>query len=140
MILAGEASGDLHGANLVKAIRKIDSTHTFFGTGGKALKIEGVELFFDIKSLSVMGLTEVFSKLHLILTALKEAKRLLKIRRPNLLILIDFPEFNLTVAKTAKKLGIPVLYYISPKVWALAIRTCKNDKKTGGSDGHYTAV
>ena len=118
MILTGEASGDLHGANLVKAIRKIDSHISFFGTGGKALKKEGSELFLDIKSLSVMGLTEVLAKMHLILKALRESKQILKERRPNLLILIDFPEFNLTVAKTAKRLGIPVLYYISPKVWA----------------------
>ena len=118
MLLVGEASGDFHGANLVKAIRELDGTLSFLGTGGKALKKEGVETFFDIRSLSVMGLTEVVSKLHLVLKALHNAKRLLKERRPDLLILIDFPEFNLNVAKAAKKYGIPVLYYISPKVWA----------------------
>ena len=129
MILAGEASGDLHGANLVKAIRKLDDTITFLGTGGELLRQEGVELFFDIKSLSVMGLTEVIARLHVILRALNEAKRLLKNRRPNLLVLIDFPEFNLMVAKEAKKLGIPVLYYISPKVWAWRSGRVKTIKK-----------
>jgi len=118
MIIAGEASGDLHGSNLVKAIRRRDNEIFFCGIGGAALEREGVDLFFNIRALSVMGITEVLSKLPAVYRALKEAKRRLKTLHPDLLILIDFPEFNLKVAKAAKKFGVPVLYYISPKVWA----------------------
>jgi lipid-A-disaccharide synthase len=128
MILTGEASGDLHGAKLVKAVAELDKNISFIGSGGIFLKKEGCELFFDIRELSVMGLTEVLVKLPAVLKALITAKSILRNRRPDLLILIDFPEFNMLVAKTARRLGIPVLYYISPKVWAWRpgrIRTLK---------------
>lgn len=118
MIIAGEASGDLHGANLVKALRRLDPGVSFFGIGGARLQGAGVSTFFDIRSLSVMGLTEVLLKIPEIVRAFGEAKRHLKTRRPDLLILIDFPGFNLRLAGLAEKLGIPVLYYISPKIWA----------------------
>lgn len=118
MIIAGEASGDLHGSNLIKAVRKIDNGISFSGIGGTAMKAQGVDLFFNIKSLSVMGVTEVLLKLSIVYKALKDTKRRLRNHRPDLLILVDFPGFNLNIAKTAKKQGIPVLYYISPKVWA----------------------
>ena len=118
MIIAGEASGDLHGSNLVKAIRRLDAGISFFGIGGEKLKHQGVDLFFDIKSLSVMGATEVLGKLPVIFRALYRVKNLLQEHRPDLVILIDFPGFNLKVSGYAKALGIPVLYYISPKVWA----------------------
>ncbi len=128
MILTGEASGDLHGAGLVRAIREMDQRISFIGAGGAFLRKEGCQLFLDIRELSVMGFTEVLGKLPSVLKALKTAKGILRNRRPNLLILIDFPGFNLHVAKTAHRLGIPVLYYISPKVWAWRpgrIRTLK---------------
>jgi lipid-A-disaccharide synthase len=118
MIITGEASGDLHGANLVRAVCRQDPAISFSGIGGTRLKAAGVSLFFDIRSLSVMGLTEVIFKLPAIFKALNDAKRYLKAKKPDLLILIDFPEFNLKLAGTAKKYGIPVLYYISPKIWA----------------------
>jgi lipid-A-disaccharide synthase len=118
MIITGEASGDLHGANLVRAIRRYNNDIYFSGIGGAALKREGVDLFFDITRLSVMGLTEVASKLPAIYFALRTVKKQLKELCPSLLILIDFPGFNLKAAKAARKSGIPVLYYISPKVWA----------------------
>lgn len=118
MVITGEASGDLHGANLINAIRRLDPAITSFGIGGTKLEEAGTSLFFNIRSLSVMGLTEVLLKLPAIYKAMHDAKQCLKTRRPDLLILIDFPEFNLILAKAAKKQGIPVLYYISPKVWA----------------------
>ncbi len=118
MMIAGEASGDLHGASLVKAMRLKDPSLFFCGIGGDGLKSEGVKLFFNISDLSVMGITEVISKLPVIRRALGAAKTLLKDLRPDLLILIDFADFNLRVAATAKKYKIPVLYYIPPKVWA----------------------
>ncbi len=118
MIITGEASGDLHGSNLVKAIHRIEPEISFFGIGGTKLQEAGTSLFYNIRSLSVMGLTEVFCKLPAIIKALNDAKRYLRTKHPDLLILIDFPEFNLKLAGEAKKHGIPVLYYISPKIWA----------------------
>ncbi|MCK5340634.1 MAG: lipid-A-disaccharide synthase [Desulfobulbaceae bacterium] len=118
MIVAGEASGDMHGARLVSAIKRISSGSTFSGIGGDALKAEGVELLCDASKIAVVGLLEVFGHLKDILGALRAMERRMRERPPALLILIDFPDFNLILAKKAKKLGIPVLYYISPQVWA----------------------
>jgi lipid-A-disaccharide synthase len=117
-IIAGEASGDLHGAKLVKAMQKMHPALFFCGIGGSALKQAGVRILVDASELTVVGITEVFSKIPGVLKGIKAVKNLLKGLRPDLLILVDFPEFNLHVAGTAKKLGIPVLYYISPQIWA----------------------
>ncbi|MGE0085743.1 MAG: lipid-A-disaccharide synthase [Desulfococcaceae bacterium] len=118
MIIAGEASGDLHGARLVKAMRKKNPQLSFFGIGGPLLRDAGVETFVDASELAVLGITEAFSRIRRILRAMSEAKNMLKKRRPDLLILIDLPDFNLRVAACAKRLGIKVLYYISPQIWA----------------------
>lgn len=118
MIIAGEASGDVHGSRLVTAMHKKNSGLFFYGIGGSALRNAGVRILVDAEELSVVGITEVFSKLPGILKGIRVAKRALEGMRPDLLVLIDFPDFNLHVAGTAKKLKIPVLYYISPQVWA----------------------
>lgn len=118
MIIAGEASGDLHGAQLVRAMRALHPQLDFFGIGGKALRQAGVDIRVDNSELAVVGISEVIPKINLFLKALRLAKQDLKQSYPALLILIDFPDFNLRVAPTAKKLGIPVMYYISPQVWA----------------------
>jgi lipid-A-disaccharide synthase len=118
MIVAGEASGDLHGAHLVHSMREISPSISFFGMGGTELKDAGVEVLFDAARISVVGLTEVFSHLRDILAARRLLIREMKSRKPALLIVIDFPDFNLMLAAKARKLGIPVLYYISPQVWA----------------------
>jgi lipid-A-disaccharide synthase len=118
MIIAGEASGDLHGSRLVAAMRNRNTALFFFGIGGQALKASGVKILVDASELSVVGITEAFSKLPNLLKGMAVAKKTLKRLLPDLLILIDFPDFNLNVAACAKKLGIPVLYYISPQIWA----------------------
>jgi len=118
MIIAGEASGDLHGAKLVQAMRKREPSLFFCGIGSLALKRAGVRVLVDASELSVVGITEAIAKIPILLKGIGIAKKLLKSLRPDLLILIDFPDFNLHVAATAKKLGIPVLYYISPQIWA----------------------
>jgi lipid-A-disaccharide synthase len=118
MIIAGETSGDLHGAKLVKAMYKRRKGLFFCGIGGQALKETGVDILIEAHEISVVGITEVFSKIPTILRSLRMVKKTFKTIRPNLLILIDFPDFNLHVAATAKKMGIPVLYYISPQIWA----------------------
>jgi len=118
MIIAGEASGDLHGSRLVKTMRKRDNALFFCGIGGQTLRDAGVRIIVNASELAVVGVTEAFSKIPKLFQAISVAKKLLKSLRPDLLILIDFPDFNLHIAGTAKKLGIPVLYYISPQIWA----------------------
>lgn len=118
MIIAGEASGDLHGSKLIAAMRRKRRGLSVCGIGGQALKDAGVEILVDASELSVVGITEVLPKMLSIIRAVGIVKKTLRTLRPDLLILIDFPDFNLHVAATAKKLGIPVLYYISPQVWA----------------------
>jgi lipid-A-disaccharide synthase len=118
MIVAGEASGDLHGSNLVRAMRDRDPSLVFYGVGGVRLEAAGVQLIAHAADMAVVGLTEVISKLRMILGVMRRLKTFLKTRRPDLLILIDYPDFNLPLAKAAKKKGIKVFYYISPQVWA----------------------
>ena len=118
MIVAGEASGDLHGAHLVQAMRELEPGLRFCGLGGRELKAAGVEILYDAARLAVVGLTEVISHLGDLLAARRILLKRMRERQPALLILIDFPDFNLLLAARAKKLGIPVFYYISPQVWA----------------------
>jgi lipid-A-disaccharide synthase len=118
MIIAGEASGDLHGAKLAQSIKRRAADTYIFGVGGNAMQREGVRLIVDSNTLSVMGITEVIAKLASIYRALATVKKALSTHKPDLLILIDFPDFNFLVAGVAKRLNIPVLYYISPQIWA----------------------
>jgi lipid-A-disaccharide synthase len=118
MIIAGEASGDLHGANLVQAMQNLHPRLFFFGIGGRALRRVGVRTVIDGEELAVVGITEVFSKIPFIKKSLALTHTMLRELQPDLLILIDFPDYNLRVAKLAKQLGIPILYYISPQIWA----------------------
>jgi lipid-A-disaccharide synthase len=118
VIVAGEASADLHGSNLVKAIKRLDPDIVFCGIGGKRMQEAGVQILFSSSDMAVVGLTEVFSKLQTITRAFRAIKTILKNDRPDLLILIDYPGFNIHMAKIAKRFEIPVLYYISPQVWA----------------------
>ena len=118
VIVAGETSGDLHGAKLVNAMQARTDRLVFHGVGGPALQRAGVRILVDAAALSVVGLTEVVARLPAIFKGLKTVKYHLKKLQPDLLILIDFPDFNLNLAAAAKKMGIRVLYYISPQIWA----------------------
>jgi len=118
MIIAGEASGDLHGAQLVRQVKKLDNEVNFFGIGGINMKTAGVDIKIDSAQLAVIGLVEVIKHYRRLVSYLNEMKDLLKSQRPDLIILIDYPGFNLRLAKAAKQLKIKVLYYISPQVWA----------------------
>jgi len=118
MIVTGEASGDMHGANLVKAMRQRNPLLSFAGMGGEEMQAAGVRLLFDAGRVSVVGIAEVISHLPDILRAQRVLRRYLAEERPDLLIIIDLPDFNLLLAGCAKKLGIPVYYYICPQVWA----------------------
>jgi lipid-A-disaccharide synthase len=118
LIVAGEASADLHGSNLVRAIKTLDPAIGFYGIGGKQMEEAGVKILIPASDMAVVGLTEVFSKLPKILKAHRTLKNLLKNRPPDLLIPIDYPGFNIHLAGLAKRYEVPVLYYISPQVWA----------------------
>ncbi|MDY7037013.1 MAG: lipid-A-disaccharide synthase [Thermodesulfobacteriota bacterium] len=118
LIIAGEASADLHGANLVRAMKRMDPTILFWGIGGKQMANVGVKILIPSSDMAVVGLTEVLSRLHRITRAYIKIKNILKNIRPDLIILIDYPDFNLRMAHIAKRNKVPVLYYISPQVWA----------------------
>jgi len=117
-IIAGEASGDIHGANLTAALRDVLPGLRCRGIGGERMAAQGVELRFHISDLAVVGLAEVAKHLPHILRVMRAVKQELTARPPAALILIDYPDFNLRLAKFARNLGIPVIYYISPQIWA----------------------
>lgn len=118
MIVTGEASGDLHGANLVRAMLKRNPLLSFTGMGGSEMATAGVNLLCDAGKVSVVGVAEVVSRLPDIFKAQHILKKQLACSQPDLLIIIDLPDFNLMLAKKAKQLGVPVFYYICPQVWA----------------------
>lgn len=118
MILAGEPSGDLHGANLIKSLKQLDPSLCISGIGGDLMAARGMELFVHIKSLSVMGVTEVIARFWVIKKVFDCFRQRMRAVKPDLVILIDYPGFNLRAAAFAQKRGVPVLYYITPKVWA----------------------
>ena len=118
MIVAGEASGDLHGADLARELLALDPGLILAGIGGEGMAAAGVDILYDISRLAVMGIVEVISRLKDIRSAMKTLENRFETNRPDLLILIDYPGFNLDLARRAKKYNIPVLYYISPKIWA----------------------
>lgn len=119
MLIAGEASGDLHASHLIKWIRNYDEQAEFRFFGGDLMAAEArrnPDLHYD--KMNVMGFSEVLRKLPSLASNLRRAKRLLREYRPDALILVDYPGFNLTLAKYAHKIGVRVHYFISPKVWA----------------------
>jgi lipid-A-disaccharide synthase len=118
LLVAGEVSGDLHGSHLMEAIQRIDPDIQFFGVGGERLDAAGMKLLYRSQSLSVVGVTEVLLKLGTVLKALRGLKKTLGRERPDLVILIDFPDFNLRLARMAHRRGIPIVYYVGPQVWA----------------------
>jgi len=117
-LIAGEASGDLHGSNLMKALKEHDANATFNYFGGDLMKAEGGNLQKHYSEMAFMGFIEVVANLGTVLKNIKMAKQDIINKNPDVLILIDFPGFNLKIAEFAKKQGIKVFYYISPKVWA----------------------
>jgi lipid-A-disaccharide synthase len=118
MIVAGEASGDMYGAMLANELRKLDQNVAFIGMGGAGMRAAGVETVIDANDMAVVGLVEVVAHFRVIANAFNTLKRIIKTEPPRLLILIDYPDFNLRLAAAAKACGVKVLYYISPQVWA----------------------
>lgn len=117
-IVAGEASGDLHAANMAKQLIKLDNSIKLQGMGGQNMRNAGIDILFDASELGVMGITEVLLKYKMIKGVLEKVKAHIKLNRPDLLILVDYQEFNQRLAAFAKDNGIKVLFYIGPQVWA----------------------
>ena len=118
LIIAGESSGDLHGAALVRELLRLRPDLKISGIGGDAMAAAGVEIILHASRLSLMGFVEVIGGLREVFAAFRLVKRFLDQERPDLVVLIDFPDFNLRVARRARRRGIPVVYYISPQIWA----------------------
>jgi lipid-A-disaccharide synthase len=120
MVVAGEASGDKHAAHLVEALRKLrpDTQFEIFGSGGEEMRVAGVETLVDARELAIMGALEVAAALPKFLKVFRTLREAANVRKPDAVILVDFPEFNLRLAKKLKRDGHRVLYYISPQVWA----------------------
>ena len=140
MIVAGEASGDLHGASLVREMKALDPSLTFCGVGGKGLEAEGVRLVAHSSDMAVVGLTEVFSKLRHILGVFFRLRRMLRENRPQLLILIDYPDFNLPLAAAAKRAGVKVFYYISPPGVGMEKEPDPSHPPRSGPDGRDPSI
>ena len=118
LIIAGEVSGDMHGANLVTALKKKTNDIEFFGLGGKRMEDAGVRLYYNLVDIAVLGLFEVLKNYATFRKIFDDTVRRLDEEKFDCVILIDYPGFNLQFAKYVKKKGIPLLYYISPQVWA----------------------
>jgi len=118
MIVAGEASGDIYGADLVREAHRLDPELHFNGIGGQRMREAGVQTLVDSADMAVVGLVEVLKHFDVISSAFRKLKKILREDPPALLILIDYPGFNLRLAKVARRAGVKVLYYISPQIWA----------------------
>ncbi|MFN8543314.1 MAG: lipid-A-disaccharide synthase [Candidatus Binatia bacterium] len=118
LLVAGEASGDVHGADLLAALRRECPDVRVFGIGGAQLRAAGMETVVDSAEVATVGATEALGHLRVLLRAYRALVRIIHDEPPDLCILIDFPEFNLRLARAAKRAGVPVLYYIAPQVWA----------------------
>jgi lipid-A-disaccharide synthase len=127
-IIAGEASGDLHGSNLIKQIQQLDHTSTIRCWGGDMMQSTGAELVKHYRDLAFMGFAEVVKNLPTIMANLKWCKADIQDFKPDALILIDYPGFNLRIAEWAKKEGFKIIYYISPQVWAWKANRVKKMK------------
>ncbi|OFX26277.1 MAG: lipid-A-disaccharide synthase [Bacteroidetes bacterium GWA2_31_9] len=128
-IIAGEASGDLHASNLIAELKKLDNNAELRGWGGDLMIEQGVNVVKHIKELAFMGFVEVIQNLNTILKNFKICKKDILDNKPDVLILVDYPGFNLRIAKFAAKNGIKVFYYISPTVWAWHKSRIKQIKK-----------
>lgn len=116
-IITGELSGEMHAANLVKSFKN-HFHFQFSAVGSKILAEAGADIVCDYHNISLTGVSELFSKIFHIYTALNTVKKYIRKTRPALVILVDFPGFNLGIARFVKKLGIPVIYFIAPQIWA----------------------
>ena len=116
LLVAGEASGDAHGADLVNALKQQAPGVEVFGVGGQYLREAGMHTLVDTAAIAGMGLFEARDKLKVLVRTYRQLTAILRTEPPDLLVLIDFPEFNLRLAKIAKQVEVRVFYYISPQM------------------------
>jgi len=118
LLIAGEVSGDMHAAALVRAVRARRPDVEFYGIGGEQLRAAGMETLYDVREMAVMGLNEVLRRYRFFKRVFKEMLELAELRQPNLVLLVDYPGFNLRFARQMSKRGLRTIYYICPQVWA----------------------
>jgi lipid-A-disaccharide synthase len=118
MVVAGEHSGDRHAAALVRAFARREPGARWFGAGGPELASAGAEILVPLERLAVVGIGEVLGRLPVLLREFRRLKEALRERNPRALVLVDFPDFNFRLARFARSRGVPVVYYITPQVWA----------------------
>jgi lipid-A-disaccharide synthase len=118
MIVAGEASGDAHGATLARGLARLAPAAALYGMGGARMREAGVELIEDVTAAAAVGGTEAVGRVPRLYRAFRALGATLTSRRPDAVVLIDFPEFNLRLARTARRAGVPVVYFIPPQIWA----------------------
>jgi lipid-A-disaccharide synthase len=125
-IVAGDPSGDLHGANLVNALKEISSQIEISGLGGERMESAGVRLLAKLTELAIVGFSEAINNILALRQIYRKTKKFLREEKPDIIVLIDYPGFNLRVAVLAKKLKIPLVYYIGPQIWAWRRGRIKN--------------
>lgn len=130
MIVAGEPSGDLQASRVAAELRELAPDLALFGMGGDLMEAAGVELIYHIRDSAVMGIGEVFTAIPAFLKKRKHLKRLIQAKRPDAVVLVDFGDFNMPLARFTHRLGIPVIYYIPPKAWAWRPSRAKKIAKT----------
>ena len=130
MIIAGEASGDLHGSGLVRELKTKNPDLQIFGIGGDKMQQQGMELIYHVNEMSVLGFWDVLKQFRFFKRVYKNVVRKLEQEKPAVLVLIDYPGLNLKLAKAAHKIGIKVLYYIAPQVWAWGAKRVKKMVQT----------
>ena len=118
LIVAGEVSGDIHGGKLVKAIKELSPEINIAGIGGENMSSAGMKLLRNVNEMSFLGFTEIIKHLPFVRKVMNELLKWIEIERPKVVVLIDYPGFNLRLAQKAKKLGCKIIYYISPQIWA----------------------
>lgn len=129
MIIAGEVSGDLHGASLITQLKKIDSELEIYGIGGDMMKAAGMNIIYHINRMAFLGFAEVVKHLPFIRKVQKDLIKVVNEKKIGSVVLIDYPGFNLSIAKKFKRLGIKIIYYISPQVWAWGSGRIKEIKR-----------
>lgn len=118
LIVAGEVSGDIHGGKLVKAIKELSPEINIAGIGGENMSSAGMKLLRNVNEMSFLGFTEIIKHLPFVRKVMNELLKWIEIERPKVVVLIDYPGFNLRLAQKAKNLGCKIIYYISPQIWA----------------------
>lgn len=133
MMSAGEASGDLHGGALAVELKKLRPDIELFGMGGSDMQKSGVRIIYDINNLGIIGVVEVVKHIPFFFRLRDTLKQAMIDEKPDALVCIDYPGFNMRLAHVAKELGIPVIYYIAPTIWAWNKGRAKKNRPRCGS-------